>query len=102
MVSNVRYIFFAFITIAMLAEGDSQLGLDLTFLQKVFLDYLVPKDPGLVSVRRMDRAMSTGSTVVLDFVSKMKLLLKQTKLIQLKIVYLLLNKLTLCIITIDA
>lgn len=77
MISGMRYIIFVFVAIIMFAEGKSQLGLDLLFLQKVFLDYLIPKDPGLVRVRRMDQAKSIEDTVVLDFVSIYLLLLKQ-------------------------
>ncbi|XP_014477144.1 PREDICTED: lipase 3-like [Dinoponera quadriceps] len=68
MVSNVRNIFFAFITITMLTEGESQLGFNLTFLQQVFLDYIFPKDPGIVRVRSMDQARGMGGAIVLDFI----------------------------------
>ncbi|XP_032674155.1 lipase 3-like [Odontomachus brunneus] len=64
----MRYIFFAFVIITILKEGESQWGIDLTFLQQAFLDYLFPKDLGIVRVRNMEEARNIGGTKVLDFI----------------------------------
>jgi len=47
------------------SEGKSQ---DISFLVNGFLDFLFPKDPGLVKVRRMDRTEEMSDAKILDFV----------------------------------
>lgn len=68
----MRYILFVFVIITVLKEGESQWGIDLTFLQQIVVDYIFPKDVGVVRVRRMNEAREIGGTKVLDFVSIMK------------------------------
>ncbi|EFN89157.1 lipase 3 [Harpegnathos saltator] len=68
MALGMRNVLFAFVVITILTEGESQLGVDFTFLQQVVVDYLFPKDPGLVRVRNMDQERGLGGTIVLDFI----------------------------------
>ena len=65
---DMKSMFLAFLIITTFSEGRSQV-IPL-FLQNEFLNFLFPKDPGLVRVRRMDRAEEMNNGKVLDFVSK--------------------------------
>ncbi|XP_024883675.1 lipase 3-like isoform X1 [Temnothorax curvispinosus] len=63
---DMKSMFFAFLIITTFSEGRSQV-IPL-FLQNKFLNFLFPKDPGLVRVRRMDRAEEMNNGKVLDFI----------------------------------
>lgn len=73
MASDIKFILFAFVIITMFLEGEPQLQWqDASFFQQDLMNYLFPKNPGLVRVRRMDQAKQvtqTNDAVVLDFVS---------------------------------
>ncbi|XP_024886126.1 lipase 3-like [Temnothorax curvispinosus] len=56
----------AFLIIMTFSKGRLQ-GIS-SFLQNEFLKFLFPKDPGLVRVRRMDRAEEINSGKILDFI----------------------------------
>jgi hypothetical protein len=67
---DMKSIQFALILIMTFSVGKSQFWQDMLFLQDEFLNFVFPKDPGLVRVRRMDPIeRMTISDKVLDFVS---------------------------------
>jgi len=59
------------VTIAVLLEAKLNLLRDLeTFSQKAILDYMFPKDPGIVRVRKPEEVQTMLNNVTtLDFVS---------------------------------
>ncbi|KYN32645.1 Lipase 3 [Trachymyrmex septentrionalis] len=67
MTSNIKFILFAFIIIMTFSEGKSQSWLNF-LLQNDFINFLFPKEPGLVRVRRMDRTKTIENAKILDFV----------------------------------
>ncbi|KYM76677.1 Lipase 3 [Atta colombica] len=67
MTSNIKFILFAFIIIMTFSEGKSQSWQNF-LLQNDFINFLFPKEPGLVRVRRMDRTKRIDNAKILDFV----------------------------------
>ncbi|TGZ48458.1 hypothetical protein DBV15_11536 [Temnothorax longispinosus] len=66
MTSGMKSMLLAFLIITTFLEERSQ-GIPL-FLQNKFLNFLFPKDPGLVRVRKIDQAERMDSGKVLDFI----------------------------------
>jgi len=59
-----------FFTIVVLLEAKLNLSGDLAFSRKAILDYLFPKDPGIVRVRKPQEIQTLVNNVTtLDFVS---------------------------------
>lgn len=76
MPSNIKFVLFALVIITVFSQGEPQLWQDVPFFQQDLKDYLFPKDPGLVRVRRMDQAKQATrayDATVLDFVSTIAL-----------------------------
>jgi len=76
MMTDMKSILFAFIIIITFSEGKLQSWHNLSFLQNNFLNFIFPKEPGLVKVRRIDRTKGINDAKILDFVSKKFFLIK--------------------------
>jgi len=67
---NMKLVFFILATIVVLLEAKLNFLRDLAFSRKTILDYLFPKDPGIVRVRKPEEVRTLVNNVTtLDFVS---------------------------------
>jgi len=66
----MKRVFFILVTIVVLVEAKLNFLGDLAFSRKAILDYLFPKDPGIVRVRKPEEVQTLVNNVTtLDFVS---------------------------------
>jgi len=66
----MKLVFFILATIVVLLEAKLNFLRDLAFSRKTILDYLFPKDPGIVRVRKPEEVRTLVNNVTtLDFVS---------------------------------
>lgn len=76
MILDIKFVLFAFIIITIFSEGEQQNWQStLLFFQNSLINFLFPKNPKLVRVRRKEQMSSGSGAVVLDFVSITKLFL---------------------------
>jgi len=66
----MKLVFFILVTIIVLLEAKLNFSRDLAFSRKAILDYLFPKDPDIVRVRKPEEIQTLVNNVTtLDFVS---------------------------------
>ncbi|XP_026829883.1 lipase 3 isoform X2 [Ooceraea biroi] len=65
MASVMKFVLFVFIIIMVFLEGESQLLQNVSFLENDLINFLFPKDPNLVKVRKLKEGMNDAT--VLDF-----------------------------------
>ncbi|XP_012224571.1 lipase 3-like [Linepithema humile] len=67
MILDMKSVLFAYCVITIFAEGESQFWQGTSFPQNDLINFLFPKDPNLVKVRKIEQT-SGSEAVVLDFI----------------------------------
>ncbi|XP_018376591.1 PREDICTED: lipase 3-like isoform X2 [Trachymyrmex cornetzi] len=69
---GMKLVFIIFMLTAVLLEAKLNLWENLAFSQKVIFNYLFPKDPGIVRVRKPEQIQTANNVTTLDFVGLVK------------------------------
>jgi len=66
---SIKLAFNVFMLTAVLLEAKLNLWENFAFSQKTIFNYLFPKDPGIIRVRKPEQIQTANNVTTLDFVS---------------------------------